>query len=469
MEAIFEIQNLTFRYPAGKKNALENISFTVEAGQFLLLFGASASGKSTLLRHLKFLTAPFGERTGKILYKGEELSSVPSQRLVSEIGFVFQNPDTQMFCERVFDELAFGLSQIGLERSEIMRRVGETAAFFGIANLLDRSVDTLSGGQKQLVNLASVTVLRPSVILLDEPTAMLDPVAAANFYAMLYRLNREQGITVILCEHRCEEALLLSDSVLFMEEGRAAVRGPVQQVLKDMWEDPARRRYLPVPLQVLRQQGMLSDGDWPLRVSSLRELFARCKGLSPKAPSTAPLSKKEKTLEAKGLCFRYEKKMPDILRDVSFACHKGEIFALVGGNGSGKTTLLKVLAGILRADCGKVKKEKNAVYLPQNVGLLFLKDTLEADFRFQLSMDGAPGTDLSDPLFGISVAAGSQSVGPERRGITENGFSEGAFETAGNFTFGRACKRTGCILPPGIGRNSAGACKGGKDRSSCNA
>lgn len=390
MEAVFEIQNLTFRYPGGSHNALENVSFTVETGSFLLVFGASASGKSTLLRHLKFLTAPFGTRSGSILFKGKDISALPSQRLAAEIGFVFQNPDTQLICEQVFDELAFGLEQTGVESPEIMRRIGETAAFFGIDQLLERKVETLSGGQKQLVNLAAVTALRPSVIILDEPTAMLDPVAAADFYAMLYRLNREQGITVILCEHRCEEALPLSDSMLYMENGSVIGCGPIQTVLQEMLALPERREFLPVPLRLLYALQDRPDAVIPLNVRGLRLQFERYREHYHEREGAERIAEKEKTVSVKHLFFRYQKDGPDILRDLTFSCFSGEIFALAGGNGAGKTTLLKLLAGLLQGDGGKIKTRKTAVYMPQDPRLFFLKDTVEEDIAFQISMDGLP-------------------------------------------------------------------------------
>lgn len=388
MEAVFEVQNLTFRYPESDGYALNQISFVVERGSFLLIFGASASGKSTLLRHLKHLTAPFGTRSGDILFKGTEISALPPRRLAAEIGFVFQNPDTQLICEQVFDELAFGLEQTGMESPEIMRRIGETAAFFGIDSLLERRVDTLSGGQKQLVNLAAVTALRPSVIILDEPAAMLDPVAAADFYSMLYRLNREQGITVILCEHRCEEALPLSDTMLYMEDGCAASFGPVQTVLQEMLAHPVRRAYLPVPLRLLHEIQNRPDAVIPLHVRGLRLQFERYSQYFTEKETIGQREQKEKAISVKHLCFRYRKDGPDVLRDLSFQCFSGEIFALAGGNGAGKTTLLKLLAGLLRADGGKIKTKKRPLYMPQDPRLFFLKDTVEEDIAFQVSMDG---------------------------------------------------------------------------------
>ena len=213
----FKIENLTFGYPDCEKAALEEISFTVKKGEFITLIGKSGCGKTTLLRLLKPSVSPFGEESGNIFFMGENIKTLEKEKEAAKIGFVMQSPDNQIVTDKVWHELAFGLESLGMKREEIRLRVAEMASFFGNQNWFHKNVSELSGGQKQILNLASVMVMQPECLILDEPTSQLDPIAASEFLKTLEKINRELGTTVILSEHRLEEAIALSDRIIVLD------------------------------------------------------------------------------------------------------------------------------------------------------------------------------------------------------------------------------------------------------------
>ena len=226
----FTIQNLTFSYPNAAVPALENITLTIEAGSFICLCGASGSGKSTLLRQLKPALAPYGARSGEILFENTPLDELDARAQSQKIGFVLQNPDNQLVTDKVWHELAFGLESLGCDTPTIRRRVAEMASFFGIEDWFYRPVSELSGGQKQLLNLASIMVMQPSVLLLDEPTSQLDPIAATEFLSTLGRINRELGTAIVISEHRFEEVFPLCSRAVVLEKGKILTQGTPQAV-----------------------------------------------------------------------------------------------------------------------------------------------------------------------------------------------------------------------------------------------
>ena len=250
---IIELKKLSFRYSGEDKEVLSDIDLAIEEGGFYVICGASGSGKSTLLRQLKTSLQPVGQRSGRILYYGRDLEEVSQYTQSAKIGFVFQNPDTQVVTDKVWHELAFGLESIGMPQDMIRVRVAEMASYFGIQNWFYQSTDTLSGGQKQLLNLASVMVMHPKVLLLDEPVSQLDPIAAADFMATVHKLHAEFGITVIMAEHSLEEVAAYVDEVIFMKEGRLIAKGKMEE-LGNILEthDPSMEEILTVPMQIAR-------------------------------------------------------------------------------------------------------------------------------------------------------------------------------------------------------------------------
>ena len=377
--ALLTVENLTFTYPQAKKPALSKISFSVERGEFILLCGKSGCGKSTLLRHFKPMLSPYGERSGEIFFADKPLLSLDARTHTQAIGFVQQNPDSQIVTDKVWHELAFGLESLGLEPSVIRLRVAEMASFFGIQGWFHRSVSQLSGGQKQMLNLASVMAMQPEVLLLDEPTSQLDPIAATDFLNTLKKINQELGTTIVLSEHRLEDAFALADRVLILRDGNLFADASPREVgwqLKR--ENDPLLAALPTPARIYLSTA--ESGEYPITVREgrrLAEQLPRPEQTSAIPDSPAHLG--EVVVRAKDVWFRYEKNGEDILKGFSLELHKGEILGIVGGNGAGKSTALNVLCGISRPYRGKVKLTGKASMLPQDPQCLFLKKTVEED------------------------------------------------------------------------------------------
>ncbi len=288
----FAISDLSFTYPTETAPALDRVSLSVEAGSFTVLCGKSGCGKSTLLRQLKPILQPHGTKTGKILFEGKPLESLSQREQSARIGFVLQNLDAQLVTDKVWHELAFGLESLGLDTPTIRRRVAEIASYFGIQNWFYKPVAELSGGQKQLVNLASVMALEPSVLLLDEPTSQLDPIAATDFLSTLGRINRELGTTIILSEHRLEDALALSTNVVFMERGCVLDTGTASEVgARLKAADSDMFSAMPVPMRIYAS--VPNELSCPVTVAQGRlwlENFSQTHKLSP--PFRRPLPPK---------------------------------------------------------------------------------------------------------------------------------------------------------------------------------
>lgn len=220
---IIEFKNMSFTYPGCEKKAIKNLNIKIYPSEFVLICGKSGCGKSTFLRHMKQELAPDGDILGEVLYNGTSIDKLSSFVSASEIGFVHQSPDKQIVTDKVWHELAFGLESLGMKTNFIRKRVAEMASFFGIQSWFRKSVFELSGGQKQILNLASVMAMQPKVLILDEPTSQLDPIASAEFISTLRKINLELGTTIILSEHRLEEVFPIADKVLVMEEGEAQI------------------------------------------------------------------------------------------------------------------------------------------------------------------------------------------------------------------------------------------------------
>ena len=402
----FTIENLSFSYPHSDKDALKGVSLRIRQGEYLCLCGRSGSGKSTLLRHLKTVLTPYGKRSGTVYYNGAELSGVDERSQSAEIGYVMQDPDSQIVTDKVWHELAFGLESLGCDQRTMRLRVAEMASYFGIQGWFHKNVDELSGGQKQLLNLASIMAMQPKVLILDEPTSQLDPIAAADFLNTVKKINRELGTTVILSEHRLEDVFPSSDRVVVMERGRIiADESPrtVGERLREQGSDmlaslpsPVRihqalESSLACPLTVREGRSWLSDelAGVPLRVTELPE----------ESEYTEP---DEAAVELKELWFRYAKDSPDVLRGVSLKIAPGSLHAIVGGNGTGKSTTLKAAAGIVKPYRGKVyiqgkqieKYRSSELFngclamLPQDPKSLFVKKTVEEDLLEMLDGSG---------------------------------------------------------------------------------
>lgn len=384
---IFSFRNLSFAYPETENNAICNISFDISQGEFLILCGPSGCGKSTLLRHLKSCLTPHGRLQGDILYNEKPLSETDERMQSQEIGFVQQSPENQVVTDKVWHELAFGLESLGLDTPTIRRRVAEVAAFFGIENWFYKNVTELSGGQKQILSLASVMCMNPSVLILDEPTAQLDPIAASDFLALLGKINRELGITVILTEHRLEEAFPFASRIIVMEKGKIVCDDAPENVGLHL-RDNDSGMFLAMPTAMRVWAGVETELPCPLTVregSDFLSEFNKEKKLLPLKKEDEHIYSDEISLQCDELWFRYEKDLPDVVKGFSLTLHKGEFYAILGGNGAGKTTTLKVISGLRKAYRGSLTVNGKIALLPQNPQALFIKKTVREDLFEALS------------------------------------------------------------------------------------
>lgn len=399
----FAIKDLTFTYPKMEKPALEEVSFHVTEGEFIAVCGKSGCGKTTLLRNLKTVLAPHGDKSGEILFYGRRLEEVSQREQTTRIGYVLQNPDSQIVTDKVWHELAFGLESLGLDTKSIRVRVAEMASFFGIQEWFMRDVSSLSGGQKQLLNLASVMAMQPDVLILDEPTSQLDPIAAGDFLETVRKINREIGTTVFISEHRLEEVLPMADRVLVLDKGRL--------IIDDTPENTGARlaalhhhmfEAMPTPLQaysMLYNEGIGRHLPCPVDVRSGRVWLTTLLAGKKLKATTVPTTSEEQFKMGKPVIllnevwFKYEKNGKDIIKDLSLSIYRGEFFCIVGGNGTGKTTALTLMSGINTPYRGKlhVKEENLAGYkkkqlfsgilgvLPQNPQNIFVENTVRKD------------------------------------------------------------------------------------------
>lgn len=402
MVALAEIKNLNFTYPDEKEPALVMNSLVVEEGDFLVLAGSSGSGKTTLLRHLKKELWPIGQRSGEIFYQNESYQELSDVQSATEIGMVFQNPENQIVMDNVMGELAFSLENIGCPPKIIEKRIAELISFLGFQDLLEQSIHTLSGGQKQLVNLASVLILQPKLLVLDEPTAQLDPIATRDFLGLLKRIHEELGITIVMSEHRLDEVIPLATRLVMMDSGKMIENSEPVTAIKKLWEVPDKQLFIP---QVPRL--FLEMGSQALPFSVLAGQRALPSLSYPVNEMKMEVEKEHKPhfLVAKSIAFQYEKNGRFILRELNFSIAKGEWIGIVGKNGTGKSTFLMVLAGLLNPRRGKVTLEGKSLnkidlqkryerigYVSQNPAYHFAYDTVFDEF-YQRGLQ----IDLKDP------------------------------------------------------------------------
>lgn len=431
---ILNIEKLSFVYPTqpnGKAPdnktaaentdtaALKNCSLHINEGEFVVLCGRSGCGKTTLLRLIKREIAPHGKRTGNIFYNDLPIESLDLHTSASEIAYVAQNPEAQIVTDKVWHEMAFGMENLGADTEKIRLRVGETANYFGINTWFRRETATLSGGQKQLLNLAAAMTMAPRLLLLDEPTSQLDPIAATNFINTLYKLNRGMGITVIIAEHRLEELFPIADRVIVMDGGEVIANDAPRKVCRMLSDHPVSAAF-PAATRIFagifQKTGRTVNTEAPslenipLTVREGREFLKAFVGsrtgagdeIKNKNESLSPESVCGEAVDTvdvppavvmKNVWFRYERNSADILRGTGLSVKCGEIFSVLGGNGSGKTTMLKVLSGISCAYRGRTElfgkniknysriglHRGNVALLPQNVDSVFIKKTVRED------------------------------------------------------------------------------------------
>ncbi len=442
MEAV-EFRDVSFSYAGCEREALKNIDLVIHPSEFTVICGKSGCGKSTLLRQLKKNLIPYGYMEGQVLCFGTKVEELKDRESAGDIGFVQQNPDNQIVTDKVWHELAFGLESLGYDNGTMKRKVAEMASFFGMQTWFEKDIRELSGGQKQLLNLASIMVLQPKLLILDEPTAQLDPIAASDFLHTLEKINRELGTTILISEHRLEEIFPMVDRVVVMEEGRILIHDTPRKVAtflalgenkNDMFHGlpsvtklysllaqkgdcPPPELMSECPLSV--REGRLwltrllsprleetskTAGKWecfkqPIRTedSSTGDIQAAASEPEPikHAPERSHKRRKpeEYAIYIEDLWFRYQRTGSDILRGVNLKVERGEWLCLLGGNGVGKSTTLKALCGLIKpyrgyamADGIRVEKKNEGVLfdhclsmLPQNPQAMFTEITVEEE------------------------------------------------------------------------------------------
>ena len=443
---IFDIDKFSFAYPDGNDesgrtylpDALRDTELHVRQGEFVVILGRSGCGKTTLLRQLKPSVTPVGKKKGQIIFDGKDICSLDDRMAASQIGFVWQDVNAQLVTDKVWHELAFGLESLGYDNGYVRRRVAEMGSFFGIGDIFHRKVMELSGGQKQLVNLASVMAMSPKVLVLDEPTSQLDPIAANDFINSLVRINRELGTTIIMTEHRLEDVLPVCNRSVVMENGRIIYDGDVRGFAESVRTKRIDRGlYLSMPASVQIYMGLEKNSgkQLPLTVPDAREWLVdydrkfRENGGAPVVPEiqnrgadegvngsenqadNAAVDKGDKKRGAVNgqkdagcreehpvvcsldeVSFRYERNTGDVLRQVSLDIYANEILMINGSNGCGKSTMLSLIANLYSPYSGKLHIAKNlrTGMLPQNPELLFTRrsvrdELIDAKDRQQLA------------------------------------------------------------------------------------
>ena len=384
--ASFALEHLTFTYPGQTRPALDDLTLTVPEGAVTVLCGESGSGKSTLLRQLKTCLTPHGTVSGTVRLGDIPLKDIPFAEQARRIGFVLQHPDDQIVTDKVFHELAFGLESLGCEETAMRLRVAEMASYFGITDWFERDVAALSGGQKQMLNLASVVVMRPDVLILDEPTSQLDPIAASTFLHTLRKLNEELGLTILLSEQRLEEAVPLADHLIVLEQGRLLAAGAPQEAAAAV-RGHAIFSAMPTAARIAAALGETER--LPLTVRAGRAYLGRFAPHPMPAAAPAPVDTPP-VLTVRDGWFRYAQGGADVLRNFSLTLRPGELYALTGSNGSGKTTALGVLSGRLRLYRGSVyldgKRQRALRPLRDGIGIPALPFALGMFLPLQLNL-----------------------------------------------------------------------------------
>ncbi|MGD6803445.1 ABC transporter ATP-binding protein [Rossellomorea aquimaris] len=386
---ILSAHSVSFTYPEAAEKALNNISISVQQGEFVVLCGPSGSGKSTLLRLFKPEIAPHGELEGSLSFQTRPMEDLDLRMKAKDLGMVFQDPENQIAMDNVMEELIFGMENLGFTTEQMRKKVAEMVNFFGLNHLLHKRTDELSGGQKQLVNLAAVLLLEPKVLLLDEPTAQLDPIAAKEFIHMLQRLNEEFGITIVIVEHRLDELFTVANRVIMLENGELLHDMAPAGIVQALRNHEIMKSFLPSTalLYLEFHVGSITE-NVPLNVKETRQ-WLQGQTIQCREPVDETSVFQSPILELNEIDFQYDKHTAPVLHNLDLTIYEGEWLAIVGANGTGKSTLLKVIGGILKSQHGwmkfngkKVKKRfpEQVSYLPQNPKVFFIQDTIKKEF-----------------------------------------------------------------------------------------
>ena len=416
MKKIVEIKDLTFAYAQSDSLVLRDVNIDICRGEFVVVMGSSGSGKTTLLKMLKKNMIPAGRYTGEVCIAGKPVAQLSARENASYIGYVSQTPDNQIVTDKVWHELAFGLENLGYDNVTIRRKVAEMSEYFGITGWYDKNVMELSGGQKQILNLASIMVMQPGILLLDEPTANLDPLAATRFLDVVKRINQELDVTVIMVEHNLEHIYATADRVIAIDNGKVIADGKPAVVAENIISGRSfLTEGLPVAARLYAQYSILGEktenNKVPLTVKEGREWYNSYiennkrdykeernkeynKKLADKEDYKEENNKKINTGRETGkhnkdyeqyacimkdISYSYTNKPPYVIEDIDISFRDKSITAILGGNGSGKSTMLKLIAGINKPSGGKVISNKRIIMLPQDPKAVFTEISVEEE------------------------------------------------------------------------------------------
>lgn len=424
---LVELKKYSFSYPDCAGEALHEISLSLRAGSFTVLCGQSGCGKSTLLRQMKTVLSPHGRKRGEILFGGKPLKDIGQRTQSARIGFVMQDPDSQIVTDKVWHELAFGLESLGYDTAAIRLRVAEMASYFGIQQWFYTGVEELSGGQKQLLNLAAIMAMHPALLILDEPTSQLDPIAASDFLETVKKINRDLGTTVIMTEHRLEEVFPAADRAVVMDAGRIIYEGtpegaglwlygqghemfaamPAPMQIYAAAKNDGEEDFSHCPMTVRRGRDWLNGRlGWTEDLAWLEEKRIGERGAGEREKpdnkqsrmgifhrGTAGASAADPVIELDEVWFRYDRDLPDVVKGLSMQIRKGEFYCLLGGNGTGKSTTLSLISRVRKPYRGRIRiggrdirsftdRELYQSWLgvaPQNPQSLFVKKTVRLE------------------------------------------------------------------------------------------
>lgn len=382
---IIKIKNFNFSYPNSDIKALKDINLTINKGELILLCGLSGSGKSTLLKNIKLSLAPHGDVSGSIMYKGKDIHNLSVREEVTSIGMVTQGFSNQIVTDRVYHEIAFIMENLGWDSDIIRIKVSEIASYFGLEDIIESSIDTLSGGQKQLINLASVMVVNPEVLILDEPTAQLDPIARDEFIERIKKVNDELGMTIIIAEHNLENIMAYADKVVIMEKGQIIYNDISHNIGNILCKDTNNIfESMPTPVRLYKSIGI--GDECPISLKEGRKYIDSIDINNHINTYVNNIKQKNDIIiELKDVCYKYTKNANDIVRDLNLKIYNNEVFTILGGNGAGKSTTLNLLCKIYMPYMGKIKykmkKEDKVVLLPQDPETIFSKDTVLEELK----------------------------------------------------------------------------------------
>ncbi|HEY4601687.1 MAG TPA: ABC transporter ATP-binding protein [Cerasibacillus sp.] len=394
---MFQLYDVSFRYPDANKDVLNQLHLSINAGEFILLTGPSGCGKTTLLRLLTSVLRPIGELSGEMLYQNKPIHLWSDEQLTKQIGFISQHPEEQMVMPTVIQELVFGLENHGLSTVEMRKRVAELGHFFKIENLLYKKTDALSGGEQQLVHLLSVLLLRPKVLILDEPTSQLDPVHAKHVLQILEQLHHDLGMTIIIAEHRVDHLFQICDRVIMLDEGTVRFTGNSRDMLYQLFQSREIKYHAYLPdlahLYLEKAQQPIKD-NIPLTVNDGRVWLKQTLPMRDSKRQSRNVEQEQPIVTLKDVTFYFSKNAPSILNRLSLTIYKGDFYTIIGGNASGKTTLLEICLGIKKAKRGRVelfqeKPHKTALsrvgFMPQQPQAFFMYDTVEKEMQAMLN------------------------------------------------------------------------------------